>query len=134
MPGRYNTLFIPEHKLPLPRGAESPVALIAGSGAFAVSKASKLATLNPRYIMTIGNQMDLTAADYLEFLQDDPAVEIFAVYLEGFRPLDGAALPRDRAPRSWPAGARSSSTAPAAPAPAPPRPRATPPRSRATTR
>ena len=89
VPGRYNTLFIPEHKLPLQRGAESPVAFVAGSGAFAVSKANKLATLNPRYILTIGNQMDLTAADYLDFLQDDPAVEIFAVYLEGFRPLDG---------------------------------------------
>jgi acyl-CoA synthetase (NDP forming) len=89
VPGRYNTLFIPDHKLPLQRGAESPVAFIAGSGAFAVSKANKLATLNPRYILTIGNQMDLTAADYLDFLQDDPAVEIFAVYLEGFRPLDG---------------------------------------------
>jgi acyl-CoA synthetase (NDP forming) len=89
VPGRYNTLFIPDHKLPLQRGAESPVAFVAGSGAFAVSKANKLATLNPRYILTIGNQMDLTAADYLDFLQDDPAVEIFAVYLEGFRPLDG---------------------------------------------
>lgn len=89
VPGRYNTLFIPDHKLPMQRGAESPVAFVAGSGAFAVSKANKLATLNPRYILTIGNQMDLTAADYLDFLQDDPAVEIFAVYLEGFRPLDG---------------------------------------------
>jgi len=89
VPGRYNTLFIPDHKMPMARGAESPVAFVAGSGAFAVSKANKLATLNPRYILTIGNQMDLTAADYLDFLQDDPAVEIFAVYLEGFRPLDG---------------------------------------------
>jgi len=89
VPGRYNTLFIPDHKMPMARGAESPVAFVAGSGAFAVSKANKLATLNPRYILTIGNQMDLTAADYLEFLKDDPAVRIFAVYLEGFRPLDG---------------------------------------------
>ena len=75
VPGRYNTLFIPDHKMPMARGAESPVAFVAGSGAFAVSKANKLATLNPRYILTIGNQMDLTAADYLEFLRDDPAVE-----------------------------------------------------------
>jgi acyl-CoA synthetase (NDP forming) len=90
VPGRYNTLFIPDHKMPMARGAESPVAFVAGSGAFAVSKASKLATLNPRYILTIGNQMDLTAADYLEFLKDDPAVRIFAVYLEGFQPLDGS--------------------------------------------
>jgi len=89
VPGRYNTLFIPDHKLPMAHGAESPVAFVAGSGAFAVAKTSRLAALNPRYILTIGNQMDLTAADYLEFLKDDPAVRIFAVYLEGFRPLDG---------------------------------------------
>ena len=36
-PGRYNTLFIPEHKLPFPGGAR-PVALISQSGAFAVSR------------------------------------------------------------------------------------------------
>ena len=89
VPGRYNTLFIPDYKLPFARGAESPLAFVAGSGAFAVAKASKFGTMNPRYILTIGNQMDLTAADYLEFLEGDPAVEVFAVYLEGFRPLDG---------------------------------------------
>jgi acyl-CoA synthetase (NDP forming) len=89
VPGRYNTLFIPEYKLPMPRGAESPLAFVAGSGAFAVAKASKFVAMNPRYILTIGNQMDLTAADYLEFLEQDPAVEVLAVYLEGFRPLDG---------------------------------------------
>jgi acyl-CoA synthetase (NDP forming) len=90
VPGRYNTLFIPEHKLPIPRGAVDPVALINGSGAFAVSKGSKLAGVNPRYTITFGNQMDLTVADYLQFLKDDPEIELFAVYLEGFRPLDGA--------------------------------------------
>jgi len=89
VPGRTNTLFIPEHKLPLSHAAASPVAIVAGSGAFAVSKANKLATLNPRYIVTVGNQMDLTTADYLEFLEDDAEVAIFAVYVEGFRPLDG---------------------------------------------
>jgi acyl-CoA synthetase (NDP forming) len=89
VPGRYNTLFIPDYKLPFARGAESPLAFVAGSGAFAVAKASKFGSMNPRYILTIGNQMDLTAADYLEFLEGDPAVEVLAVYLEGFRPLDG---------------------------------------------
>jgi acyl-CoA synthetase (NDP forming) len=90
VPGRYNTLFIPRYKLPLPGGKADPVALITGSGAFAVSKSSKLAGVNPLYTITIGNQMDLTAGDYLEYLKSDPEVEIFAVYLEGFRPLDGA--------------------------------------------
>ncbi len=90
VPGRYNTLFIPEYKLPPPARPVDPLALVTGSGAFAVSKSSKLARVNPVYTITIGNQMDLTAADYLEFLARDPRVEIFAVYLEGFRALDGA--------------------------------------------
>jgi acyl-CoA synthetase (NDP forming) len=89
-PGRYNTLFIPAYKLPLPERPPDPVALITGSGAFAVSKTSKLPRVNPVYTITIGNQMDLTAGDYLEYLKSDPRVEVFAVYLEGLRPHDGA--------------------------------------------
>lgn len=88
-PGRYDTLFIPDSKLPRPSGAPSPLALITGSGAFAVSKASKLAALQPMFTITIGNQMDLTVADYLESLAGDERVEVFGVYLEGFRPGDG---------------------------------------------
>ncbi|HEX7077117.1 MAG TPA: acetate--CoA ligase family protein [Candidatus Eisenbacteria bacterium] len=89
-PGRIDTLFIPEHKLPLAKRPADPVALIMGSGAFAVSTISKLPRLRPVYTVTVGNQMDLTAGDYLEYLKGDPRVEIFAVYLEGFRPGDGA--------------------------------------------
>jgi len=90
VPGRINTLFIPPHKLPVPTGPPQPVALVTGSGAFAVSKTSKLSRLNPVYTITIGNQTDLTIGDYMEHLAADPRVAIAGVYLEGFRPLDGA--------------------------------------------
>lgn len=89
-PGTIDTFFIPEHKLPAPAREPDPIAFIAGSGAFAVSKSSRLSGTNPVFTVTIGNQTDLTAADYLEHLKADPRVEVFAVYLEGFRPLDGA--------------------------------------------
>ena len=89
LPGRYDTTFIPEYKLPVPTGAPSRLAIISQSGAFAVSKASKLGVVNPRYSITLGNQMDLTIGDYLTFLKDDPEIDVFAVYVEGFRPLDG---------------------------------------------
>jgi acyl-CoA synthetase (NDP forming) len=89
-PGRFDTLFIPESKLPRPAGEPDPIALVTGSGAFAVSKTSKLADVQPLYTITIGNQMDLTVADYLEYLCEDERVEAVAIYLEGFRPLDGA--------------------------------------------
>ncbi len=89
MPGRYDTMFIPEYKLPVPSGEVSPVALVSQSGAFAVSRMSKLGQLNPKYAITLGNQMDLTVGDYLAWLKDDPAIEVFAVYVEGFTRLDG---------------------------------------------
>lgn len=89
-PGRYDTMFIPAAKLPVPDTPEAPVAVISQSGAFAISRMSRLATLNPRYVVTAGNQMDLTIGDHLEALAADAAVRVFALYVEGFRPLDGA--------------------------------------------
>jgi len=89
VPGRYDTTFIPEYKLPVPKGEPSRLAIISQSGAFAVSKASKLGTVNPKYSVTLGNQMDLTVGDYLTYLKDDGGIDVFAVYVEGFRPLDG---------------------------------------------
>ncbi len=88
-PGRYDTMFIPEYKLPVPSGSVSPVAFVSQSGAFAVSRMSKLGQLNPKYAITLGNQMDLTIGDYLTWLKADPAIEVFAVYVEGFARLDG---------------------------------------------
>jgi len=89
VPGKYNTLFIPEYKLPMPSGGMAPVALISQSGAFAICRVSKHPDLNPKYIITCGNQMDVTIGDYLERLEADAAIQLFAVYVEGFKPLDG---------------------------------------------
>jgi acyl-CoA synthetase (NDP forming) len=88
-PGRYDTLFIPTTKLPIPDTPEAPLAFISQSGAFAIARTSRLATLNPRYLVTAGNQMDLTIADHLEVISADERVRVFALYAEGFRPLDG---------------------------------------------
>jgi acyl-CoA synthetase (NDP forming) len=88
-PGRYDTMFIPAAKLPSPETPESPLAFVSQSGAFAIARLSRVATLNPRYVVTAGNQMDLTMADHLEALAGDPAIKVFALYVEGFRPLDG---------------------------------------------
>ncbi len=89
LPGRYDTTFIPEYKFPVNAGSASRVALISQSGAFALSRTNKLGVLNPKYSVTLGNQMDLTVGDYLTHLQHDDDIDVFAVYVEGFRPLDG---------------------------------------------
>ncbi len=88
-PGRYDTTFIPDEKLPRPTGGEAPLAVISQSGAFAVSRASRLAGLDPRYLISVGNQLDLTVGDYLTHLAAEPEIDVFACYVEGFRPRDG---------------------------------------------
>jgi acyl-CoA synthetase (NDP forming) len=88
-PGRYDTTFLPHHKIWGDKVVEAPLAVIAQSGAFAAARSSKLAPINPRYLITVGNQSDLTVGDYLTYLKDDQDVEVFACYIEGFRPLDG---------------------------------------------
>jgi acyl-CoA synthetase (NDP forming) len=89
VPGKYNTLFIPEYKLPMPKGKVAPLAVLSQSGAFAICRISKHPDINPKYVITCGNQMDLTVGDYLERLEADQELQTFAVYIEGFKPLDG---------------------------------------------
>lgn len=88
-PGHIDTMFIPETKLPHPAGPPAPLAIVAQSGAFAISRLSRLEALDPVFTITVGNQTDLTIGDHLTSLRGDPRVEIIAVYVEGFAPLDG---------------------------------------------
>ena len=88
-PGRVDTMFLPEYKVPHGGRPVSPLAFVSQSGAFAVAKANCLTTIEPRYLVSIGNQIDLTVGDYMRWLEGDPEVRIAAFYVEGFRPLDG---------------------------------------------
>ena len=97
IPGCYDTFFIPEYKLPRGRTHPAPLALIAQSGAFAISRMGKLAGLNPLFSITCGNQMDLTFGDYLEYLKNDSRIEVIAAYVEGFKALDGIRFLRSAA-------------------------------------
>jgi acyl-CoA synthetase (NDP forming) len=88
-PGNFNTLFIPEYKLPRPAGKNEPkIAFISQSGAFMIARMSKLPFLNPVWAVSTGNQIDLTMADYLEFMSGQD-VDVVAAYVEGFQDLDG---------------------------------------------
>lgn len=93
-PGKYHTLFIPQTKLPLRTDGRSNVALISQSGAFMITRMSKLDWLSPRYAVSTGNQVDLTVGDFLRHLAADQEVRTFAVYSEGFKDGDGLACAR----------------------------------------
>lgn len=94
-PGRYDTWFIPEDKLPKSRGErDRKLAFISQSGAFIIANLSSNPDLDPAYALSIGNQIDLTAGDLVAHVKDDPAIEVIAVYMEGFRDGDGLAFSR----------------------------------------
>jgi acyl-CoA synthetase (NDP forming) len=93
-PGRYDTTFIPEHKMDWPTGGRTGLVFISQSGAYLISRLSKMQGLEPRYAISLGNQIDLTASDYLNALGDEPQSKLFAFYIEGFRPGDGYVLAR----------------------------------------
>jgi acyl-CoA synthetase (NDP forming) len=90
IPGKYDTLFIPEYKMDLrPEGGIKNLAYLSQSGAFMICRLSKIKAINPLYAVTTGNQMDLTITDYLETLVNDDEIKVYAVYIEGFADLDG---------------------------------------------
>jgi len=87
--GPYDTTFIPRSKLRFPKTGIPGLAYISQSGAFLVSRVSRLRRFDPIYGVSMGNQIDLRVSDYLNFLKDEPEVKVVAVYIEGFKPGDG---------------------------------------------
>lgn len=93
-PGRYDSTFIPEYKLVRPAGKNPKVVYISQSGAFIACRMSKFPRLVPLYAVSLGNQIDLAASDYLRYFDDMNIEEarVYALYIEGFKPADGLAL------------------------------------------
>ena len=89
-PGSYDTWFIPEEKLPKNRTATPHrAALISQSGAFMLHRYSQSPELHPSYMISMGNQTDLTLGDMIRYFKDAENVDVIAVYAEGFSDLDG---------------------------------------------
>lgn len=92
-PGRYDSWFIPESKLPKNHGKRySPAALISQSGAFMVTRLAQCPEIEPAYLISMGNQNDLTLGDMANYFKDKEDVQVIAVYAEGFNDLDGLAF------------------------------------------
>ncbi len=97
VPAKVNTFFIPQAKLSLGAGenpAMARTAFISQSGAFVISALSKMDWLKPAYCVSVGNQMDVTACDYVEQVVEDATVRVILVYLEGLKETDGLKLRR----------------------------------------
>jgi len=89
-PGKYDTWFIPEEKLQKDRGESyHRAALISQSGAFMLHRSNQCPQLNPAYMISMGNQTDLTLGDMVHYFKDSDYVDVIAVYAEGFSDLDG---------------------------------------------
>ena len=94
-PGRYDTWFIPEEKLPRDRGKPyRRAALVSQSGAFMLHRSSQCPELVPAYMISMGNQTDLTLGDMVSYFKESDQVDVIAVYAEGFSDLDGLAFCR----------------------------------------
>ncbi|GAB1408870.1 acetate--CoA ligase family protein [Desulfovibrionales bacterium] len=94
-PGMYDTWFIPEEKLPRERHKSyRRAALISQSGAFMLHRSSQCPELSPAYMISMGNQTDLTLGDMLSYFAKSDNVDVIAVYAEGFADLDGLAFCR----------------------------------------
>jgi acyl-CoA synthetase (NDP forming) len=92
-PGGYDAVFIPKTKLPRsPERSLPGVAFISQSGAFMVTRLSKFERLQPAYTISIGNQTDLTASDFVNYLNGRDDIKLIAVYMEGFNDNDGLAF------------------------------------------
>jgi len=94
-PGHYDTWFIPEEKLPKSRGQyHRNLAFISQSGAFMATRMSRAPELDPAYLISIGNQNDLTLGDLMAYFKDHPDMDVIGIYCEGFNDLDGVHFTR----------------------------------------
>jgi acyl-CoA synthetase (NDP forming) len=85
-----NTLFIPEEKLEYIPKKESNVALLTQSGALGVTELDKLkSAIYPRVVVSYGNQIDVDPGDLTAYFEQDPDIDVLAVYIEGFKPCGG---------------------------------------------
>lgn len=94
-PGGYDSWFIPLERLPKPpKRALRDAVMLSQSGAFMITRLSHNPWLDPRYMVAVGNQTDLTHGDLLAWFAERDDVSTIGVYVEGFKDLDGLAFAR----------------------------------------
>ena len=80
-----------------PSGLAGNVGIVAQSGAFCVSLLTDIRRFGFSHAVSSGNEAVLTAADYLEYLADDPHTKIIGAFIETIRHPERFAAALDRA-------------------------------------
>ena len=89
-PGSYDSWFIPLERLPKPpKKPQRNSVMLSQSGAFMITRLSQNPWLDPRYMLALGNQTDLTHGDLLRFFAEQPEIDTIGIYIEGFKDRDG---------------------------------------------
>lgn len=83
-----DTSFIPADRLAPLNPAGGSLALLGQSGAFLLCRRSRHRHLRLRLGAALGNEIDVSLADYLDALAPDPGCRAVAAYVEGFRAGD----------------------------------------------
>jgi acetate---CoA ligase (ADP-forming) len=71
-------------------GVTGNIAVVSQSGglAFGIMEYGQLRHLGFSHVISTGNEVDLEAADYLEYFLDDPRTKVVCLFVEGFRSPD----------------------------------------------
>ncbi len=80
-----------------PAGLAGNVGLVSQSGSFCVSLLTDIRRFGFSNVVSSGNEAVLTAADYLDYLIDDPATRIVGAFIETVREPERFAAALDRA-------------------------------------
>src|ERR1700730_13572504 len=80
-----------------PAGLAGNVGIVSQSGAFCISLLTDIRRFGFSHVVSSGNEAVLTAADYLEYLIDDPKTRVIGGFIETVRSPDRFIAALDRA-------------------------------------
>ena len=69
------------------RTSRRRTAIVSQSGAFLLNRFSQAPEMSPAYLISMGNQTDLTLGDMTRHFISSDEADVIAVYAEGFKDL-----------------------------------------------
>jgi acyl-CoA synthetase (NDP forming) len=85
-----NTLFVDEDHLHIPWGVNSNCALFTQSGALSITCIERAQFSRIfKAIASFGNKVDVNVPDLISYFEDDPNIDVMAMYMEGINEGEG---------------------------------------------